>query len=396
MSQDLPTISIHAAVPELAGDLHLPLREAGFPVRLRNLEDGLDPEDRPAVGLLLVDGGRVADRALETAHRLRNGLTDQYVPLLFVSDDASPGTRLASLECGADTYLLRPFDPAELLAQVHAFLRIKEHQDKLRERTAELQNLHKSLQAAYQQIDMELDLARRIQESFLPQSLPQLPQVRFAVKYRPCGRVGGDFYDLFRLDEDHLGFYVADAMGHGVPASLLTIFVKTTVRTKEIVGKQYRLLPPEEVLRNLNRELIAQRLTDTPFITMVYALFDFRRGILSFARSGHPYPLHIPREGPVRAWQIEGSLLGVFDTVYRSQTRELRPGDKVLLHTDGMDAASFGRQPVGKASLFAAAEAYRHLPLEELVERLGTELFQQSRQSDDLTLLGLEVVAPPA
>src|SRR5207237_29730 len=81
---------------------------------------------------------------------------------------------------------------------------------------------NKRLQTAYQQIDLELELARHIQESFLPRTLPELPQVRFAVKYRPCERVGGDFYDVFRLDEKHLGFYVADAMGHGVPASLPT------------------------------------------------------------------------------------------------------------------------------------------------------------------------------
>lgn len=396
MSPELPTISVHVAEHAQAADLERPLRHAGFPVHLRALHDPLATGECRDLGLVLIDGSHAPDPALEFSHRLRSGQGEHYLPILFVSGDAAPAARLASLECGADTYLLRPFDPAELLAQVHALLRIKGHQDKLRERTAELQSLHKSLQAAYQQIDMELDLARRIQESFLPQQLPQVAQVRFAVKYRPCGRVGGDFYDVFRLDEDHLGFYVADAMGHGVPASLLTVFVKTSVRTKEIVGKQYRLLPPEEVLRNLNRELIAQRLSDTPFITMVYGLFDFRRGVLTFARSGHPYPLHIPGHGPVQAWTIEGSLLGVFDTVYRSQTRELQPGDKVLLHTDGMDAAGFGSHPVGKASLLAAAETYRHLPVDELVERLGTELFQQTRQSDDLTLLGLEVVDPAA
>src|SRR6202030_3840730 len=132
----------------------------------------------------------------------------------------------------------------------------------------EVNRINKRLQAAYQQIDMELELARRIQESFLPQTLPDLPEVRFAVHYEPCGRVGGDFYDVFRLDEKHLGFYIADAMGHGVPASLLTIFVKKGVRAKEISGQQYRLVPPGEVLQRLNRDLIQQELSDNPFITM--------------------------------------------------------------------------------------------------------------------------------
>ena len=157
---------------------------------------------------------------------------------------------------GADAFLGAPFEPVELIAQVNALLRIKERHDQLSAKASETQRINKRLQAAYQQIDQELELARRVQESFLPQTLPQLPQVRFAVKYRPCGRVGGDFYDVFRLDEQHLGLYVADAMGHGVPASLLTIFVKTSVKAKEIHGQSYRLVPPDEVLERLNRDLI--------------------------------------------------------------------------------------------------------------------------------------------
>jgi sigma-B regulation protein RsbU (phosphoserine phosphatase) len=279
------------------------------------------------------------------------------------------------------------------VAQVEALLRIKQRHDQLAARAAEAGRVSKRLQAAYQQIDQELELARRIQESFLPQSLPELPRVRFAVKYRPCGQVGGDFYDVFRLDERHVGFYVADAMGHGVPASLLTIFVKKGVRAKEISGQSYRLVPPDEVLQKLNRDLIEQALADMPFITMVYALFDHAEGTLRFSRAGHPHPLYLPVDGLPRLWQLNGSLLGVFDTHFHVQTERLNPGDKLLLYTDGMDGAAFAQQPVGLASLLAAAERFRAAPIDELVERLAQDLFTQTRQGDDLTILGLEVVA---
>src|SRR5262249_26083696 len=147
---------------------------------------------------------------------------------------------------------------------------------------------------------------------------------------------GGDFYDVFRLDEQHLGFYVADAMGHGVPASLLTIFVKKGVRAKEIFGQQYRLIPPAEVLARLNHELVEQALSENPFITMVYFLFNHQTGTLSFARSGHPYPLYLPASGEPCLWQVTGSLLGVFETDFPMQTMTLKPGDKVVLYTDGV------------------------------------------------------------
>jgi sigma-B regulation protein RsbU (phosphoserine phosphatase) len=314
--------------------------------------------------------------------------TDASVPILIIGPRSD---RITALEAGADAFLARPFEPAELVAQVQALLRVKERHDQLATKAAEAGRVTKRLQAAYQQIDQELALARRLQESFLPQHLPQLPGVRFAVKYKPCGQVGGDFYDIFRLDERHVGFYVADAMGHGVPASLLTIFVKRGVRAKEINGQSYRLVPPEEVLQKINRDLIDQAVADLPFITMVYGLLNVQSGELRYARAGHPHPLYIPAEGSPRLWQTTGSLLGVFDTQFKVQTEQLRPGDKLVLYTDGMDAAAFGEQPVGTASLLAAAEQFRKEPIGELVDRLATDLFTQTQQGDDLTVLGVEM-----
>jgi serine phosphatase RsbU (regulator of sigma subunit) len=376
-----------------ATDLGPILEGAGHTVVAGHLEPGTQ---RPALdaSLVVVDGSGDPAGALALCGRLRREAGEAFLPVLFVTGDSSPSTRLASLRHGADAYLLRPFDPAELLALVDAFLRLKERQDRLAEKTAEVNRINHRLEAAYQQIDQELELASRIQASFLPQVLPQLPQVRFAVHYRPCGRVGGDFYDVFRLDEHHFGFYVADAMGHGVPASLLTIFVKKGVRAKEIFGTQYRLVPPGEVLQRLNRDLIEQALSEAPFITMAYVLLNFADNTLSFARSGHPYPLYLPHDGPPQLWQLEGTLLGVFDASYPVRTEQLRPGDKLLLYSDGVDAARFESKLAGSPSLMACAEQHQGLPIDELVAHVARDLFRLTKQNDDLTLLGLEMRAP--
>jgi sigma-B regulation protein RsbU (phosphoserine phosphatase) len=308
-----------------------------------------------------------------------------------VTADASPAARLAAFEAGADACLARPFTAGELLAQVRALLRIKEWHDRLAEKAADMLHTNKRLQQAHQRVNEELELARRIQLSFLPQTLPNVPGARFAVHYRPCGRVGGDFYDIFRLDECHVGFYVADAMGHGVPASLLTMFLKKGVRAKEIFHQEYRLIPPEEVLQHLNRELLEQGIVENSFITMVYGLFNNRDGTLHFSRAGHPHPVFVPAEGDPELWEVPGSLLGVFETKFSTQVCRLRPGDKALFYTDGTDAVSFDGHPAGTASLLACVHRHRELPVTELVDRLAGDLFHQAELPDDFTLLGLEV-----
>jgi sigma-B regulation protein RsbU (phosphoserine phosphatase) len=364
------------------------LAEAGYDVGVRNFQG---PHAQAIAQLYIVDGGEHFEQALKLCHRLHAEQNGSYTPILFLNADGAASSRLASLQCGADTSLARPIDRAELLAQVQALVRTKERLDRLAGKAAEAQRISQRLQAVNQQIDQELALARRLQQSMLPQSLPQLSNVRFAVKYKPCAQVGGDFYDVFRLDEKHVGFYVADAMGHGVPASLLTIFVKKSVRAKEITGQTYRLVPPTEVLHKLNSELIAQQIPDLPFITMVYVLFNHADGTLHFSRAGHPYPILVRKDSKPALLQIEGSLLGVFETKFRVQSQQMKAGDKLLLYTDGMDGASFEQNPVGLASLLAAVEQFRALPIDELVERLASDLFTQTRQNDDLTVFGMEI-----
>ena len=263
--------------------------------------------------------------------------------------------------------------------------------DDMAEKSAELHRVNKQLEQAYRQINQEIELARHIQQSLLPRVLPETPSVRFAVHYRPCGRIGGDFYDVFRLDEDHIGLYIADVMGHGVPASLLTIFLKKAVRAKEIFGKQYRLLPPDEVLQHLNRDLIDLALAEIPFITMIYGLFNSRTRTLAFTRAGHPHPLYIPREGLPEVWQVHGTLLGVFDTQFTVQSRELHPGDKVFFSTDGLEAGGDATQADGGQRLLVQALLHRDLPVAECVARVALNLFEGATQPDDFTLLALEV-----
>ncbi|HEY1377669.1 MAG TPA: SpoIIE family protein phosphatase [Gemmataceae bacterium] len=371
------------------------------PIRGRLGPDEFAVEERPPGALpngvtgfvaVVLDGrsGAAAD-VLALCRRLGLRPLDDRPPLLYVAPDDSAAARLAGFAHGADAVIGSSASADELMAQLRVLERWRKARDQWVARAAEAQQFSHQLQQAYRQIDLDLRMARRLQASFLPQTLPAVGPIRFAVSYRPCGQVGGDFYDVVRLDEDHVGFYVADAMGHGVPASLLTVFLKKAVQPKEVSGSSYRLLPPGEVLSRLNRDLIAQGLADLPFITMVYGLLNCRDGRLEFARAAHPHPVHLPRVGDPEQWQSPGTLLGVFDAEYRSQQHRLRPGDKLLVFTDGLPESESATGV--SAPLLRGAVEHRSLPIQAFVERLSADLVTEQPRPDDFTLLGVEVLA---
>src|ERR1700722_9635666 len=145
-------------------------------------------------------------------------------------------------------------DPMDTLAQVQSLqneVAVLNSELSLLRRDREMHDFH------FSRINEELRLAAQLQQDFLPKSLPQIGPVHFHTLFLPAGYVSGDFYDVMRLDEKHMGFYIADAVGHGVPAALLTMFIKHALTTKQIIaGKGYRLLTASETITRLNQTLI--------------------------------------------------------------------------------------------------------------------------------------------
>jgi sigma-B regulation protein RsbU (phosphoserine phosphatase) len=326
--------------------------------------------------------------ALSVMRRLAMRPLDDRPLMLYLADDSTPASRLGAFAAGADSIVDSAASHDEIEAHLRVFERWNSSRSDWRGRTLEARQTTQQLQIAYRQIELDLAIARRLQASFLPRSLPTVGPMRFGVCYRPCGQVGGDFYDVVRLDEQHVCFYVADAMGHGVPASLLTVFLKKAVQPKEVNGSTYRLVPPDEVLSRLNRDLIAQGLADLPFITMVYGLLNCQTGSLQFARAAHPHPIFLPNIGEPEQWQTPGTLLGIFEAEYPRSERKIRAGDKLLLFTDGLTENGPDANPV-----IAAALNHRGLPIQSLVDRVSDAVLATAPQPDDFTLLGLEMLA---
>ncbi|MBY0523897.1 MAG: serine/threonine-protein phosphatase [Gemmataceae bacterium] len=260
---------------------------------------------------------------------------------------------------------------------------------RLAEKASELHQAHERLRQLYAQADVERETARRLQRAFRAPSLPGAGGLRLAVYHRNSGCLGGDLYDAFRMDESRFGLYLADAMGHGVAASLLGLFVRAQLETKETANGSYRVLAPDEVLDRLNRALLERELPDTPFLSMAYGLFDARDGTFQLARAGQPAPLHIRRDGEVEVWSGSGALLGVCAGKFACREKHLGIGDKLILYSDGLVPANAEGQPQ-LTTLFAAARQHRALAIQPLVEHLADDLRDQSCTQEDVTILGLE------
>ena len=193
-----------------------------------------------------------------------------------------------------------------------------------------------------------------------------------------------------RLDEEHVGLYVADAMGRGLPASsLLSIFVKKSLTPKEILGRSYRLVPPGEVLDRLNRELLNLSLPEPPFVTMLFAQLNCRDGSLTFARAAHPHPLHVPVEGEPAYWHSAGTLLGVFESEFPLQQKQLKLGDKLILFSDGVHPPTTGPGSLHDP-LIEAAKRHRGLSVQPFADSVARDLLEESRHPEDFTLLVAE------
>ena len=239
----------------------------------------------------------------------------------------------------------------------------------------------------------EMRLAARLQRDFLPSRLPEVGAARFGVLFRPATWVSGDLYDVVRLDETHVGFYIADAVGHGLPAALLTMFIKHGLQTKRIVGNTYEILPPHVSFEGLNRDICEQNLSDCQFCTAVYCVLDTADNRLTFSRAGHPDPVVIHPDGGVEPLACKGSLLGVFpEETYESRQVQLSAGDRVVLYSDGAERALFG--PDGPSDGFREALApWAGVPREEMVHDL-TERVDRSRSAgepDDATIVVMDV-----
>ena len=195
-----------------------------------------------------------------------------------------------------------------------------------------------NLAAIAEEMASQLQMAGRVQKDFLPAELPNTEHLRWSAVFMPADWVSGDIYDVARLDENHIAFYIADAVGHSMPAALLTIFLKQAIVMRQTIGSEYEIFSPAEVMTNLNHRIIQQHFSGCQFVTCCYCLLNTDTFEFTYARAGHPYPILIRNGCGPEQLQIRGPLLGIFEnSEFAQETIQLNPSDKLILYSDGAE-----------------------------------------------------------
>jgi serine phosphatase RsbU (regulator of sigma subunit) len=279
-------------------------------------------------------------------------------------------------------------------ALLEHILALQKQRDWMAEEINLLRRRDDTLNTYMARLDEELRLAGRIQQDFLPRILPQVGRARFHTLFRPAGYVSGDLFDVVRLDSHHVGFWIADAVGHGMPAALLTMFIKHGMITREVTNTGYTLLTPGETLGRLNAALVEQNLTQATFATAIYGIVDTQTLDVQIARAGHPSPLRITAEGVLEDIPGSGGLLGIFpDEVFETTRITLEPGQRLLFYSDGVEL-TFGSGDASETTHWRTElQSRTHLPSEDLMADLVGYLDNQQGSlapKDDLTLILLD------
>lgn len=258
-----------------------------------------------------------------------------------------------------------------------------------------LQYMHNLMQvtAERERIDTELSLATRIQANMLPNIFPAFPdRTEFDIhaSMTPAKEVGGDFYDFFLIDEDHLGLVMADVSGKGIPAALFMMMAKILLYNYAMMGGT-----PHEVLERLN-STICKNNDDSMFVTVWFGIYTISTGEVTAANAGHEYPVIKRGETGFEVMKDRHGFVigGMSGLKYRDYSFRLEPGDMLFLYTDGVPEATdgagemFGMERLLKTLNGACEDSAKALL--QTVHKDVEAFVGEAPQFDDLTMLAIK------
>ncbi|TVR33950.1 MAG: response regulator, partial [Balneolaceae bacterium] len=282
---------------------------------------------------------------------------------------------------GAYDFVTKPIDFKDLETTIEKTLKEIGHLLKVKDMEEQLESLN-----------YDLDMAARIQQKILHQEFPVFPDDnRFDIfaNMIAAKQVGGDFYDFFMYDEDHMAFFIGDVAGKGMPASIYMAVCRTMLKA---IGSE--VFDPAECMTKVNNMLIPESDIST-FVTVFYGVLNLKTGVLSYCNGGHNLPYLQKPDGTVTELDdVGGLLLGKFENApYDKHEMQLSPGDTIVTFTDGITEAEDE-----DGGFFDEERVIEYLkknpskPLNSQVKGLFLEVMKfagSAIQSDDITVLSV-------
>lgn len=241
-----------------------------------------------------------------------------------------------------------------------------------------------------QRMEKDLELARNIQQNLLPKSIPQPEPFEIAAYNQSAKRVGGDYYDVIKLDEENVLIAIADVSGKGVQASLLVANLQAFLKS---ICKQN--LPLDEATNQIN-DLVSENTIMGSFITFFWGLLNVKKLTLSYVNAGHNPPLLV-RDGEIIKLKVGGMIIGVMETIipYLSETIQLEKNDAIFLFTDGIsEAMNIRGEEFSDERLENLVATFCDKPAKEFMDLIMGEIKNYTsgaEQSDDITALIVKV-----
>ncbi len=379
------------------------LKEAGYtevvsvesaPEAFRKL--GLEhPGSLPSeVDVILLDVMLPGISGTEACRRIKSCQELADTPVIMVTGRTDLTSLKEAFEAGAMDYIAKPADEVELTARIRSAIRLKQEMDKVK---AHEREMHKLLQA----LTEDLEEARKMQCSLLPDPAVALKGVRAAWRFEPCDRLGGDLLNVFPLDDSHTGFFILDVSGHGVKAALLSVTLSQLLTYRAsgselVTDDSGRLRTPADVTKILN-ERFQTNLDKCQFFTMIYGIFNSSDGTVCYTNAGHPPLLECAPDGSVTVWSMGNYPVGLVDHVqYELDTRKVQPGTRLFLISDGILEAknTDGERSFDIEKMSDLVRVGRTLDLESCASSV-METFHSwigdEKPGDDITLLSLEI-----
>jgi sigma-B regulation protein RsbU (phosphoserine phosphatase) len=247
----------------------------------------------------------------------------------------------------------------------------------------------------------DLEAAAAIQQKLLPDDLPKTDSFDMAWKFHPCDELAGDFLNIIQLNENELGIYVMDVMGHGVPAALLSFSVSRNLSpmagSDSIVLRsgQQDAVSPVDVLTRLNT-LYPFEASNNRFFTLLYGILDIRDGQFRYALAGHPGPLIVSSDQSVQDLTENSFPVGIVENAdFTESTIKLNPGDRMYLYSDGIiEETNENEEQFEINRLQESLKRNYSVTIDKSIEQMVDAIISwhgSEHLSDDLSIIGIEM-----